>query len=581
MRWAPVAGGVLALAAAALLVALQPVRAPWWHWADPDGAYVGNSLNILVGNHTYYLDHPGLPTQDALALGFGAQYVAGKVTGSSDSRQAFVDERLLDVDQTRLLYRLWAIALFLGATLIAYVAISRLLGHWTWGLAGSLVFVSAPGLGPISFLLRPDSAVAGLCLGIGYLTVTAFERRSAVRYTAAATLLGFAMTWKLTAVGMAVPLAVAALWRFPGPGWFRDVGSTLGARTRRHAYWLVPVAAFWLVLCILFNRERLPVVQTDDQRSVLINGATFLLGYAVLAFVAERFRIPWADRVFRLFYAWLLLAFVVGLALPASLVLDDGVQMLVSMKDTFTGGRVNEGIEPFEDFTWDALRRYPLNAAAVVVGLGLVAGAVGLRRRAYWPFLLALGSLVLATMAAARYSYDYYYAPAFAAAIPGALWLFRRPGRAALPIYVWVPVLGLFAWTVSNVQTWEQRQEREIDAAAGELADELLQPGEVILVPHYYFPVEDVRFNSLVDGFVDHVPEYPYRFIALPRTAGERGLTPRYLAAGTVELPASGERASVDIGGVGPFIVEGTDTRWGPGEQFGLARIVESPPLEP
>jgi hypothetical protein len=186
MRWGSVAGCVLAPAAALLVVAVQPIRAPWWQWADPDGAYVGNSLNILDGNHAYYLDHPGLPAQDALALGFGAEYLAGKTTGSFDSRQAYVNDRMLDLDQTRALYRAWAIALFLGATLIAYVVVALLLGHWTWGLAGSLLIVSAPGLGPSSFLLRPDSALAGLCLGVGFLTVTAFDKRSALRYTAAA-----------------------------------------------------------------------------------------------------------------------------------------------------------------------------------------------------------------------------------------------------------------------------------------------------------------------------------------------------------------------------------------------------------
>ena len=200
------------------------------------------------------------------------------------------------------------------------------------------------------------------------------------------------MTWKLTAIGMVVPLAVAAIWRVPGPGWFREVGRSLAARARRHALWLVPLAVVWLGLCIVFNRERLPIVQTDDQRAILLAGATFLLGYTGFAFLVERFRIPWADRIFRLFYAWLFLAFAIGLALPASLVLDDGIQMLVAMKETLTGSRVNEGIEPFENFTLDALRRYPLSAAVVVIGLGLVAGIVGLVRRTYWPFLLALGS---------------------------------------------------------------------------------------------------------------------------------------------------------------------------------------------
>jgi hypothetical protein len=581
MRWGPLAGAVVALGAAALLVALQPVGQAWWHWADPDGAYVGNSLNILDGNHTYYLDHPGLPTQDALALASGAELLVGKATGAYDSRQEYVDERLLDLDGSRVFSRAWAIALFLGATLVAYLAVGRLLGHWTWGLAGALLFVTAPELGSISFILRPDAVVAGLCLGIGYLVATAFEQRSALLYTAAAALLGFAMTWKLTAVGMAVPLAVAAVWRYPGPEWFREVARSLAAFARRHAAWLAPASLLWLVLCYLFNRDRLPILQTDDQRTLLVTGATFLLGYAGFAWLAERFAIPWADRIFRLFYAWLMLAFVVGLLLPATLILDDGVQMLVSMKDTLTGGRVNEGVDPFDNFSFETVRRYPLNAAAVVVALGLAAGAVAFVRRQYWPLLLALGSLVLATMAAARYSADYYFAPAFAVAIPGALWIFKRPRTSALPVYLWVPVAALLVWTVSNVQSWEQRQEEEIDAAAQALADELLRPGEVILATHYYFPIEDVRYDTLVDGFVDHVPEYPYRFLHRPQTAAERGLVPRYVSAPDAELPAPGTTASLDVGGAGPFVVEGLDRRWGPGDQYRLARIVQLPPLEP
>jgi len=183
MRRGSIVGGVLALAAAVLVVTLQPIRGSWWNWADPDGAYVGSSLNVLIGNHTNYLDHPGLPTQDALAIGFGADYLIGKATGRVGGRQSFVDGKMLELDQTRPLYRAWAMLLFLGATLLVYAIVSRLLGHWTWGLAGSIVFLTAPGIAAISFLLRPDSALSALCLGVGYLTVTAFENRSAVRYT--------------------------------------------------------------------------------------------------------------------------------------------------------------------------------------------------------------------------------------------------------------------------------------------------------------------------------------------------------------------------------------------------------------
>ena len=576
-RWTAF-GAVLAVAAAVLMVWLQPTRASWWSFADPDGAYVGSSLNILLGNHTNYLDHPGLPTQDALALGFGTEYLVGTVTGDTETRQEFAERKMLDLDGARWLYRGWAIGLFLGATGLVYLVLTRLLGHWTWGVAGSLAFVAAPGLGAVSFLLRPDAALSALCLAVGYFAVTGFSERSTLRYAASAAVLGLAMTVKLAAIGMAVPLVVAAAWRPPAREPFRRTVAPIGTWAWRNAFWLLPVAVAWLVLCWLFNRERLPIVQTDDQRSILITGATVLIGYTVFAYAVERFRIAGADRIFRLSYAWILLAFVVGLFLPASLVLDDGVQMLVAIKESLTGGRVNEGIEPFENFTFDSLRAWPLNAMAVVVVLGAVAGAIGLVRREYWPTLLALGSLVLATMAAARYSYDYYYAPAFTVALPAAAWLFRRSGRRTAPVYVLAATVALYGFALTKVQTWEPPQDEAVNAAAQELADELLAPGEVMLVGNYYFPIEDVRFGSLVDTFVDHVPPYPYRFLTQLRIVAERQLVPRY-AVGGDELPDAGKVTTVEFDGQ-PFVVEGLARRWGPAQQFRIARIVESPALE-
>ena len=82
------------------------------------------------------------------------------------------------------------------------------------------------------------------------------------------------------------------------------------------------------------------------------------------------------------------------------------------------------------------------------------------------------------------------------------------------------------------------------------------------------------------EGFVDHVPEYPYGFLSSPGIAGERGLVPRYVV-GRDELPDAGDVTSIDVGGYGPFVVRGLERRWGPGNAYRLARIVESPSLEP
>jgi hypothetical protein len=116
-----------------LLAFLQPIGSPWWILSDPDGQYLGSSLNILIGNHTYFLDHPGLPTQDALAVGFGGQYLLDKARGKVDSRQQFVDRKFLDLDSARSLYRTWAVLVWVVGALLVYWAVGRFLGHWTWG----------------------------------------------------------------------------------------------------------------------------------------------------------------------------------------------------------------------------------------------------------------------------------------------------------------------------------------------------------------------------------------------------------------------------------------------------------------
>ena len=158
--------GYLAVAAAALYLALPDSRSPWWIYADPDGAYIGSGLNILIGNHTSYLDHPGLPTQDALALGYSAWHVVDRERGDAADATPFVDRRMLDLDDSRWLYRGWAIVTYtLGAVLVA-ILMGRLFRHWTWGVAGGFLFLAAPGIAEIAHRLRPDAMLAALSVAI-------------------------------------------------------------------------------------------------------------------------------------------------------------------------------------------------------------------------------------------------------------------------------------------------------------------------------------------------------------------------------------------------------------------------------
>ncbi len=564
-------GCAAALAVALAVVLLQPMGEPWWINADPDGAYVGSSLNILIGNHTNYLDHPGLPTQDALALGFGAEYLIDKARGDVHGRQSFVDRQFLDLNRARPLYRGWAIALFVGGAALVYWTLALFLGRWTWGLAGTLLYIGTPGIAQIAFSLRPDTGLTALCLVIAVLIATAFERRSVARYARAAVLLGLALMTKLPAIGLGLPLAVAALWRPPTRGWARPLANRAGRWVRRHALWVVPVTAAWISLCVLFNRERLPILTNNPQRHVLENGGAVVGGVVAAAVIAERFRLAGARRLFSGFNALLLLAFMAGLALPATLILDDGIQSVAAMWQSLTGGRVNANIAWFADFRFASLFQSPLRAFTLVFVLAVVSVVVGARRRIWWPALLALGALVLAISAAARYSYPYYYAPAYAASIPGALWLFKERRR----VFLLVPCLVVLLVTVSVFQHLQTspRSEEAVNTDAQHLADRLLKPGEVILATPN-FPIEDLRFDGLVAGFVDYTPPtYPYRFLPVgSKRLTERHLRPGYYIAPAAEISAIPASARVDLGGAS-YVLEPLPITWGPGDSYGVAKI--------
>jgi hypothetical protein len=543
----------------------------WWISADPDGPYVGNSLNVLIGNPTAYLDHPGLPTQDALAVAFGAWFLAEDLFGAPSDPDVWVDERLLDLDGLRPVYFGLSLLYHVGGALLAFALMTRLLGHWTWGLAGGLLFVAAPKLVEHTYNLRPDTAAAALCLAVSYLLATALERGSAARLLAAAFVLGFAVTMKLVAVGLALPVVLAALVLRPRD-WQEPTRETAGRLFQRHRRWLVPAAAAWLAICVAFNRHRLPVVANDAQRDVLVNGGTAVLGVVAASALAWRLRIPGAAAVFAPLHAALLLAAVAGLALPGTLVLQDGLQMVAAIWESLTGGRVNEGIEPFADFEPGDFLRYPLFGTAIVLALGIAAGALGIARRCWWPALTALGSLVLALMAAARLSEDYYYAPAYAVAVPGALWLLRRRRGAPTPLYAWLLVavvcLPLLRHPIPATSALET-----FDDSAQQLAGELLAPGEVI-VASPLLPIEDLRF-SLVEDFAGRTPEYRRRFVEpgwLPR-ARERGLVPRYYVARASELPVDAE---IDVG-EGPVRARRLPRRWGPDGSFGVVELSSAP----
>jgi hypothetical protein len=572
LAWVTACGVVAALAVA---VAWSGLRLPWWVYADPDGAYTGSAVNILLGNHTQYLDHPGLPTQDALAVGYGTWYLVEKAVGDVDSRQAFADEILGDLDSSRWLYRAWAMLLYAGGAALVVVVVGRFLGHWTWGAAGGLMYLATPGLAEIGPMLRPDSGLAALCTVVACLVAAGFDRRHALAYLGAAWVFGLALTFKISALGLAIPIVVAALWRPPAPGWAPAVRAAVGDFVRRYRWPLLLAAAAWIVICVIFNRERLPIFTNDDQRTAAWTAVALLAGFAVCTVISSRLRIPLADRLFSTFNATLLCTFAAGVALPMSMILDDGLQALVAAAETVSGGRVNASVEPFADFDAGAFLRFPLSAATVLFALATIGVVRGVRERVWWPLLLATGIVPLLIVAAARYSFSYYYAPAYAAAIPVALWGVRdRRAHASVAAWIAAVVLaGQLPFHLSALGDVVPSNE-----AAHQLADEILRPAEVILVSPDV-PVEDILYSK-VEGFADYAPALPYRFASEwdLRRALDDGLSARYYVARTEDLPqVRGEAVEWTIGDDGPFVIRRLERDWGPENRYGIAEILELP----
>ena len=211
-RWAALAAAAVVAVAVLILVA-QPIRSPWWTYADADASYTASALNLVLGEDVTFVDHPGLPLTEALAITFGVETLLEEGSLSKSARLAFVDRSLLDLDGTRWAFRGFSALVYLLGALLSFLFAARLFGHWTWGLAAGLLWAAAPGLTAMSIQLRPDVPLAVLTLVFGFTVARAVERRSPEWYAAAAATVGFATMVKLHALALLPALVVAALWK--------------------------------------------------------------------------------------------------------------------------------------------------------------------------------------------------------------------------------------------------------------------------------------------------------------------------------------------------------------------------------
>ncbi len=550
-RGAYAAGLAITLAAAAALVAQQPLTSSWARYADADAAYAGSGISIAAGERTKYLDHPGLPLQQLFAVTFDADYLTHKVTGDSRSLRAYAGDTMLHLDRMRALFRGWAVLFYLAGAVAAFFVTARLLGSALLATAAGLAWLAAPGLGPMSIQYRPDVLLAALCLLVAYLIASGGERSSAARLGLAALLLGFTLTVKIHAAGLVFPLALAAVVRHPAAGWWPPLRDRAVAVASRRRLWLAAAAVVWLGLIAALNVAAWPFGPAPAQR-VLVAEIVAALGlYWLGAAAALRVRrARWARRLLDPFYGFLATALAAGIALPLTLSISDAGLVLQAMKNSLEGNGVNKDVPLFH---WARLNieAVPRERLLLLAAFAVATVVLAARRRRFWPVALLLGAGMLTLMAIGREAPSHYYAPGFVVALPVALWLFAETTR-------WlrlVPAAGAAALAVGALWTPATFQERGTEcASSAEKVARLLQPGEVALAaPHLQIP--DFLYQSIVKVYVNFVPELPIRFLSLTSdgiaTAARRGLHPRYvvgpIAAGvrsptTLRLGELGER---------------------------------------
>jgi Dolichyl-phosphate-mannose-protein mannosyltransferase len=512
-RWAALAFAA-SIALAAVLVAAQPIRAPWWTYADADATYAAAALNVVAGYDAQFVDHPGLPVTEAAAIVFGAEALARGNLRRAE-RETFTDATLLDLDRARAGFRGLAIALYLAGAAMSFLLAVWLFGHWSAGAAGSLFWIGAPGLMPMSIQLRPDVLLGVCCVAFAYVLGRAAETRSASLYAAAAAIAGVALMVKLHAIGLVLPLLVAVLWRPPAVPW-RPGSRTLWA------------GAGLLVLAFALNLERFPYTPTAAQAAVGAAIVGLLAAATIAAFAVPRLSARAAIAV----------AYLVGVLVPVVLVLPDGLQALVLLAKAAVGRGVSD-VPAFETPALDGLTLG--GSAPVVVFVGaLAAAALAFARREPAPVLWAAGAVALLTLAWARPVVSHYLAPGYLLAVPAVVWLVRQLPRPA-PLLV-VPLALVAAWGPLR-----DRDQPAIDTSRLQAQGEQvrasaltrLEPGEVAAAPSY-FPDPDVRYFELVQLYVAHSPKYPYRLLpatdAAERYARDAGLR-LSIAVGGAELP--------------------------------------------
>ena len=511
------------LAVAGALFAFQPLRSPWWTGYDFDSVYVGSGLTLFRGERSVFYDHPGAPLQEALAATFTAGWA---VSSPGESRAARADEWLTNLDRTRPYLRVWGSLVYLLSVLIVFVTLTCVMRSAGWGLVGGLLFLASPDVITWAAVVKPDPLLAALSVAAVGLTVEGYRKQSGGLYLAAAAVLGYALSVKVQAVGLAVPFALAVLLRPPPYGWWRKLRDDARAWLRKHRRLAGVVAGAWLVLVLVLNAGA--AAPSLKPLAELVVGLVLLAATSAgLWLVVRRTRAATLVAT-GIGAVWAVLA---GMIVPNLFYASVPAPMVRQAAITLTGGGVNAGAHPALE-PWQVLEPWRWLLLVAVVGL-----AKGLFDGDRTVLLWASGAVAMGFLAYVRYGEVHYYTAALALTVPLVLYgvqvVGRRPGILAALIVVAV----LYVPYKAEI---DKARGRGIDADRTEevnrWVESRLRPGEVALTR---LESSDGRYFHLVHFYAPQGPDLDYRFLP-PDVDGatwvkNNGRRVRYVVTGTDE----------------------------------------------
>jgi hypothetical protein len=525
------------VAVTAVVLAVQPLRSPWWSGYDYDTVYGASALALLRGERSAFYDHPGVPLQETLA---GALTVTSLVSAPDEDRAGRADAFLADLDRLRPYLRTLAAAFLVLSALIAFAAVAWVFRSAAAGAFAGLCLLAAPDVIAWAAVLKPDPLLAALSVATVALLVEGARRRSASLYVGAAATIGFAISVKVHALGLLAPLAAAVVFWPPRTVAPRDVIAEALAAVRRQRRVLTVIAAVGLVLAVLLNA----LAALPDARSLAELGVAVVLATG-LALVLQRATRRTSARRYVDLAIMLGAAGLAGAIVPNLLYANMPGPMLRWLAVTLSG----RGVETTVGSTvapWDVLQPWGGLAALAAVGL-VIALRAGDRTTLLWAFAAAaMGGLALL-----RYGSVHYYTPAIALLAPLAL-----PALAALARWPLVLAVALFvvffpAYRAGIDEARDRGQIARETERVNEWVEPRLQNGEVALT---FLESNDSRYFNLV-RFYDGTDREPvYRF--LPATsdgvayAASHNLHVRYVIAAAPSNPSS-VVASLGLGGRG------------------------------